>query len=168
MAASAQAGGGYAAELAPEDKARQARMLAEHCATVDMVVTTALIGGVAAPRLLDEAIVCSMRPGSVIVDLGADGGGNCALSSLGATVQVGGVRILAPLNLPATMPVHASLLFSRNLTAFVLAFTKERAFAFDAEDDIQKGALITFGGQVTHAKSREALEKTPAQGGGRK
>ena len=72
-----------------------------------------------------------MKPGSVIVDLGADGGGNCELSKPGETVHVGGVTILAPLNLPATMPYHASLLFSRNLTAFVLAFTKDKAFVLD-------------------------------------
>ena len=168
LSESAAAGGGYARELSEEDRKRHAEMLAQECAQSDVVVTTALIGGVFAPKLISEATVRTMKPGSVIVDLGADGGGNCALSKPGETVRTGGVTILAPLNLPATMPVHASLLFSRNLTAFVLAFTTERAVAFDAEDDIQKGALITFGGQVTHAKSREALEKTPAQGGGRK
>ena len=89
------------------------------------MVTTALIGGVFAPRLITAAMVETMRPGSVIVDLAAEGGGNCELSRPGETVQAKGVTILAPLNLPASMPLHASLLFSRNLTAFVLAFTKE-------------------------------------------
>ena len=100
-----------------------------------------------------------MKPGSVLVDLGADGGGNCELSKPGETVQVGGVTILAPLNLPATMPFHASLLFSRNLTAFVLAFTKDRAFQLDLTDDIQQGALITHDGEVKNTRTREALEK---------
>jgi NAD(P) transhydrogenase subunit alpha len=130
-----------------------------------------LIGGVFAPKLISEATVRAMKPGAVIVDLGADGGGNCVLSKPGETVRVGGVTILAPLNLPATVPFHASLLFSRNLTAFVQAFTKEKAFVLDLEDDIQKGALITHDGQVTHARTREALEakaKAPAQEGGRK
>jgi len=160
---SAQAGGGYAAELSAEDKARQARMLAEHCAQVDMVITTALIGGVLAPRLIDEAIVRSMKPGSVIVDLGADGGGNCALSSLGATVQVGGVRILAPLNLPATVPTHASMMFSRNLLNFVTAFWNkaEARFGLDPEDDIQKGCCVTRAGQVVHGPTLKALQATP-------
>jgi NAD(P) transhydrogenase subunit alpha len=107
-----------------------------------------------------------MKPGSVIVDLGADGGGNCELSKPGETVRVGGVTILAPTNLPATMPIHASLLFSRNLTAFVLAFTREKAFVLDLADDIQKGALVTHDGQVTHVKAREALEKAAGQEGG--
>jgi NAD(P) transhydrogenase subunit alpha len=81
------------------------------------------------------------------------------LSKPGDTVQIGGVTILAPLNLPATMPFHASLLFSRNLTAFVQAFTKDRAFRLDFADDIQAGALITHDGEVKHARTREALQK---------
>jgi H+-translocating NAD(P) transhydrogenase subunit alpha len=165
---SAAAGGGYARELSDEDKKRQAELLALECAQADVVVTTALIGGVFAPKLISEPTVRAMKPGSVIVDLGADGGGNCELSKPGETVRTGGVTILAPINLPATMPLHASLLFSRNLTSFVLAFTKEKAFVLDLADDIQKGALVTHDGHVMHAKSREALETAPAQEGGRK
>ena len=159
---SAAAGGGYARELSAEDRQRQSELLAQECAQSDVVVTTALIGGVFAPRLITADTVRAMKPGSVIVDLGADGGGNCELSRPGETVQVGGVTILAPLNLPATMPFHASLLFSRNLTAFVQAFTKDKAFQLDLGDDIQAGALITHDGEVRHARTREALEK--AQG----
>jgi NAD(P) transhydrogenase subunit alpha len=163
---SAAAGGGYARELSDEDKKRQAELLAQECAQADVVVTTALIGGVFAPKLISAATVRTMKPGSVIVDLGADGGGNCELSKPGETVRTGGVTILAPLNLPATMPLHASLLFSRNLTAFVQAFTRDKAFVFDLTDDIQRGALVTHAGEVTHARTREALEKAPAQEGG--
>ena len=112
----------------------------QECAQSDVVITTALIGGVFAPRLISADTVRTMKPGSVIVDLGADGGGNCELSKPGETVHAGGVTILAPLNLPATMPFHASLLFSRNLTAFVQAFTKDKAFQLDFSDDIQQGA----------------------------
>jgi NAD(P) transhydrogenase subunit alpha len=96
------------------------------------------------------------------VDLAADGGGNCELSKPGATVQAAGVTILAPLNLPASMPFHASLLFSRNLTAFIQAFTKDQAFHLDLNDDIQKGALVTHEGHVTHARAREELAKANA------
>ena len=156
---SAAAGGGYAKELSAEDRARQSQLLAEECAQSDVVITTALIGGVFAPRLIGADTVRTMKPGSVIVDLGADGGGNCELSKPGETVHVGGVTIVAPLNLPATMPFHASLLFSRNLTAFILAFTKDKAFQLDLSDDIQHGALITHEGEVTHARTREALAK---------
>ncbi|HEX2451923.1 MAG TPA: Re/Si-specific NAD(P)(+) transhydrogenase subunit alpha [Gemmatimonadales bacterium] len=162
LAESAAAGGGYAKELSEEDKARQREILAAQCAQVDVVVTTALIGGVFAPRLITAAMVESMRPGAVIVDLAAEGGGNCELSRPGETVQANGVTILAPLNLPSSMPLHASLLFSRNLTAFVLAFTKDKAFNLDLGDDIQQGALITHDGEVRHARTRDALQKGAA------
>ncbi len=156
----AAAGGGYATELSAEDKARQAKLLADHCATVDVVITTALIGGVFAPKLLDEAIVSSMKPGSVIVDLGADGGGNCTLSKLGATVVVGGVTIIALLNLPATLPTHASMLFSRNLLNFMTAFWDKEAkrFNLDWTDDILKGCAVTHEGKVVHGPTQKALQ----------
>jgi NAD(P) transhydrogenase subunit alpha len=153
------AGGGYARELSEEDKRRQAEFLVQECAQSDVVVTTALIGGIFAPRLITAETVRSMRPGSVIVDLAADGGGNCELARPGETVIVSGVAILAPTNLAATMPYHASLLFSRNLTAFLQAFTKDKAFQLDPSDDIQQGALITTGGEVVHVRTREAMAK---------
>jgi NAD(P) transhydrogenase subunit alpha len=156
---SAVAGGGYAKELSEEDRRRQRELLAEQCAQSDVVITTALIGGVFAPRLITAAMVNAMKPGSVIVDLAADGGGNCELSRPGETVNVAGVTILAPLNLPATMPLHASLLFSRNLTAFVQAFTKDKVFTLDFADDIQQGAVITHDGEVRHARTKETLQK---------
>ena len=155
----ASAGGGYAKELTEEDRARQMELLAAQCAQSDVVITTALIGGVFAPRLVSADMVRSMRPGAVIVDLAADGGGNCELSRLGDTVTVHGVTILAPLNLPSTMPLHASVLFSRNLTAFVQAFTKDKAFQLDFTDDIQQGAAITHDGEVKHVRTRDALQK---------
>jgi H+-translocating NAD(P) transhydrogenase subunit alpha len=159
---SAQAGGGYAKELSEEDKARQREILAAQIAQADVVVTTALIGGIFAPRLITADMVRPMHPGAVIVDLAADGGGNCELSRPGETVTVGGVTILAPLNLPASMPFHASLLFSRNLTAFLQAFTKDGGFQLDLNDDIQQGALVTHAGEVRHARTRDALAKEGA------
>lgn len=162
LAESAVAGGGYAKELSEEDRARQRQLLAEQCAVSDVVITTALIGGVFAPRLITAEMVRAMKPGAIIVDLAADGGGNCELSRPGETAVVNGVRILAPLNLPATMPLHASLLFSRNLTAFVQAFTKDKAFQLDLNDDIQRGALITHEGEVRHARTLDALKPAGA------
>jgi len=156
---SAAGGGGYAKELSEGDRLRQSQLLAEECAKSDVVITTALIGGVFAPRLISADTVKSMKPGSLIVDLGADGGGNCVLSKPGETVHVDGVTIMAPLNLPATMPFHASLLFSRNLTSFVQTFTKDKAFQLDFSDDIQQGALITHDGDVKHARTRDAMQK---------
>ncbi len=155
----ASAGGGYAKELTEEDRARQWELLAAQCAQSDVVITTALIGGVFAPRLISADMVKAMKPGAVIMDLAADGGGNCELSRPGETVVVDGVTIVAPLNLPATMPLHASLLFSRNLTAFLLAFTKDRIFQLDFTDDIQQGAAITHDGEVKHARTRDAIQK---------
>ena len=162
---SAAAGGGYAKELSDEDRRRQSELLAEECAQSDVVITTALIGGVFAPKLISQVTVKRMRPGSIVVDLAAEGGGNCELSKPGETVDAGGVKIMAPLNLPSTMAFHASLLFSRNLTAFVQAFTKDQTFQVDLNDDIQKGALITHNGEVVHERTRAALT-TPSGGGG--
>ncbi len=158
----ASAGGGYAKELSEADQARQRELLAAQVAQSDVVITTALIGGIFAPRLVTADMVRSMKAGAVIVDLAADGGGNCELSRPGETVRVGGVTVQAPLNLPASMPFHASLLFSRNLTAFVQAFTKEKRFQLDFSDDIQQGALITHDGEVKHARTRDALQKGAA------
>jgi H+-translocating NAD(P) transhydrogenase subunit alpha len=154
----ASAGGGYALELSEEDKARQREVLAEQCTAADVVITTALIGGVFAPKLITAAMVRQMRAGSIIMDLGADGGGNCELSRLGEAVIENGVKILAPLNLPSTLPQHASLLFSRNLTAFVLAATRENKFQLDLSDEIQKGSLITHEGEIVNLRTREALQ----------
>ncbi len=162
LSETASAGGGYAKELSEADKARQRELMAAQVAQSDVVLTTALIGGVLAPKLITGDMVRSMRPGTVIVDLAADGGGNCELSRPGDTARVGGVTILAPLNLPASMPLHASLLFSRNLTAFVLAFTKDKSFLLDFTDDIQQGAVITHEGEVRHARTRDALQRGAA------
>lgn len=154
----AQAGGGYAKELSEEDKAKQRELLAEQCAVSDAVITTALIGGVFAPKLISAAMVKRMRPGSVIVDLAADGGGNCELSRPGEVVVENGVTILAPLNLAASVPTHASMLWSRNLTNFVLAFWKDGKFNVDLGDELMKGAVVTHGGIVLHEATKKAIE----------
>ena len=153
----ASAGGGYAGELSEEDQARQREMLVDELAKSDVVITTALIGGVFAPRIITRDMVRSMHPGSIIVDLAADGGGNCEASVPGETVEVAGVRIMAPLNLPATVPEHASLLFSRNLANFIEAFSTDGTFEVDTVDEIQAGCLITRDGEVVHVRTRDAL-----------
>jgi H+-translocating NAD(P) transhydrogenase subunit alpha len=155
----AQDQGGYAKQLSEDFYRRQAELIAKHCASSDVVITTALIGGVKAPRLITAAMVEAMKPGSVIVDLAATGGGNCELTRPGETVEHGGVRILAPLNLPSEVAVHGSLLFSRNVTAFLLAFLKEGEFQLDLGDDILKEATVTHGGKVLHGPTLKALEK---------
>lgn len=160
----AQDAGGYAKELSQEFYRKQAELIGQRCAASDVVITTALIGGVTAPKLITAEMVERMKPGSVIVDLAAPGGGNCVLTRPGETVEHGGVKVLAPLNLPSDMSSHASLLYSRNLTAFVLAFWKDGSFRLDLEDDILKDATVTHGGKVIHGATAKALEK---EGGAR-
>jgi H+-translocating NAD(P) transhydrogenase subunit alpha len=155
----AQDKGGYAKQLSEEFYRKQAELIAKHCASSDVVITTALIGGITAPRLITTEMVNKMKPGSVIVDLAAAGGGNCELAKPGETTDHHGVTILAPLNLPSDVPFHGSLLFSRNLTSFVLAFWKDGAFLLDLSDDILKEATITHDGKVIHGATAKALEK---------
>ena len=144
----AQDASGYARELSEDFYRKQAELLADRCAAADVVIATALIGGVKAPQLLTAEMVRAMKPGSVIVDAAAEGGGNCALTRPGETVVEGGVTICGPLNLPAEVPWHASTLYSRNVTAFVLAFWKDGRFSLDLEDEILRGALVTHEGAV--------------------
>jgi NAD(P) transhydrogenase subunit alpha len=157
----AQAGGGYAKELSAEDAARQRAVLVEHCSTVDAIITTALIGGVFAPKIITAEMVRKMKPGAVIVDLAADGGGNCELTRPGEIVEEGGVKIVGPVNLPAGAPFHASLLFGRNLFNFVMAFwkEKEKTFNLDWGDEILAKGVITHEGEVKHGPTRDALAK---------
>jgi len=154
----AQTETGYARELSAEFYRKQAELIAQQCAASDVVITTALIGGIKAPRLITAEMVSAMRPGSVIVDLAAEAGGNCELTRPGETVVYNGVKIIGPLNLPSTMPRDASTLYSRNLTTFVLAFWKDGCFNLDLDDEIIRGALITHQGQVVHAATKVALE----------
>ena len=152
-----QDAGGYAKELSEEALQRGRDMVAKHAATADVVITTAQIPGRRAPLMLTEAAVASMRPGSVIVDLAAGTGGNCALTKPGETVNVNGVSILGPLNLPATVPYHASQLYSRNLTSFLALIADKGALKIDLTDEILKGACIAYNGGDVHPKVAAAL-----------
>ena len=154
----AQTASGYAKELSQEFYHKQAELIGEQCKVSDVVITTALIGGVKAPKLITEEMVRNMRPGSVIVDLAATAGGNCVITEPGRTVIRHRVTIAAPLNLPADMPIHGSTLYSRNLTTFVLEFWKDNQFHLDLEDEIIAGALVTHAGQVRHESTKKALE----------
>jgi NAD(P) transhydrogenase subunit alpha len=155
---SAQDAGGYAKELSPEFYRKQGELIAERCAGADVVITTALIGGIKAPRLITAEMVRAMKPGAVIVDLAAEAGGNCELTRPGEKVVEGGVTIVGPLNLPSEMPWHGSTLYSRNLTAFVLAFWKDGRFDLDLGDEIIKGALVTHDGEVRHSAPSAAKD----------
>ncbi|MBI5865964.1 MAG: NAD(P)(+) transhydrogenase (Re/Si-specific) subunit alpha, partial [Planctomycetes bacterium] len=156
-AESAQDAGGYAKELSADFYRKQSELIGNRCAASDVVITTALIGGVKAPKLISAAMVEAMKPGSVIVDLAAEAGGNCELTQPGQTIEHRGVKIAAPLNLPSDMPIHGSLLWSRNLTTFLLEFIKDGAFQLKLDDEIIKGALVTHAGSILHKGAADAL-----------
>ncbi|MCH7872007.1 MAG: Re/Si-specific NAD(P)(+) transhydrogenase subunit alpha [Planctomycetes bacterium] len=156
----AQTASGYAKELSADFYKKQAELTARKCAESDVVITTALIGGIKAPRLITAEMVKNMRPGSVIVDLAAVAGGNCELTKPGETTVVNGVKICGPINLPSEMPLHASMLYSRNLTTFVMEFWKENTFNLDLEDEILKGAMVTHQGEVVNEAVKKALSSS--------
>ena len=144
----AEGAGGYAKELSAEAKQKQQEQLGLKTREFDAVITTALIPGRPAPRLITKETVAGMRPGSVIVDLAAETGGNCELTEPGQTVVQHGVTICGPINLPATMPVHASQLYAKNVTELLkLLVTKEGTLNLDFNDEIVKGACVTHDGQ---------------------
>jgi len=135
--------GGYARELTPEQQAQQQAELAERIADFDVVITTALIPGRPAPKLIPASAVEAMRPGSVIVDLAAEAGGNCELTRPGEEAEVEDVTIVGLTNLPSTMPYHASQLYSRNVTALVQLLVADGELQLDWEDEVVAGACVT-------------------------
>jgi NAD(P) transhydrogenase subunit alpha len=135
--------GGYARELSEEEQRRQQEELEARIGDFDVVVTTALIPGRPAPRLIPRTAIESMRPGSVIVDLAAEAGGNAELTQADEEVAHGGVTILGPTNLPSSMPYHASQLYARNVTALVQHLAPEGELKLDFEDEITSGACVT-------------------------
>jgi NAD(P) transhydrogenase subunit alpha len=144
----AEGTGGYAKELSAEAKQKQQEQLGLKTREFDVVITTAAIPGKAAPRLITKETVAAMKPGSVIVDLAAETGGNCELTEPGQTVVKHGVTIVGPVNLPATMPVHASQLYAKNITELLkLLVTKDGKLNLDFTDEIIKAACLTHDGQ---------------------
>jgi NAD(P) transhydrogenase subunit alpha len=148
--------GGYAKELTPEQQERQQELMAEAIGKVDVVITTALVPGRRAPILVTEAAVMKMKPGSVIVDLAGEAGGNCELSEPGKTVIVHDVKILAPLNVPSTMAEHASQLYARNVQSLLELMIKDGELVLDFEDEIIAGACVTREGEIVHAGAKAA------------
>jgi NAD(P) transhydrogenase subunit alpha len=147
-----QTAGGYAKEMSDEYKRKQAALIAETIRKQDIVITTALIPGRPAPVLVSEDMVRTMKPGSVIVDLAVEAGGNCPLSRPGEVVEAHGVRIVGYTNVPSRVPVDASALYARNLLTFLglLIDKQTKALKIDWEDEIVKGILLTRDGQVVH------------------
>ncbi len=135
--------GGYARELTPEEQREQQQALEERIPDFDVVITTAAVPGRPAPKLIPAGAVERMRPGSVIVDLAAETGGNCELTSPGETVEVAGVTVLGPLNVASTMPGHASQLYARNVAALLAHLAPGGDLTLDWEDEITAGACVT-------------------------
>ncbi len=158
----AEDAGGYAKALTDEQQSRQRELLAKVIASSDVVITTALVPGKKAPVLVTEEMVKGMAPGSMIVDLAAEQGGNCELTKMKETVVQHGVTILGPVNLPSTVAFHASQMYSKNVVNFLKLFVnKEGQLNIDQDDEIIQGTLVTQGGDVVHPKIRERLGLSP-------
>ncbi len=150
--------GGYAQALSEEAHRREVELLHKHVRDSDVVITTALIPGRAAPVLVTEDMVKDMKPGSVIVDLAAENGGNCELTEPGCDFMRYNVRILGPLNLPSSMPVHASQLYSKNILNLLNLLIKDGQLNLNFEDEIVKGTCITYNGEIISPQVKAALE----------
>jgi len=155
--AEAEAAGGYAKALDESFYRRQREMMTRVVAAADVVITTAAVPGKPSPVLVTEDMVARMRPGSVIVDLAAERGGNCALTKADERVVAHGVTILGPTNLAATVPFHASQMFAKNVTTFLLHLVKDKALALDTSDEITRETLVARGGEIVHPRVREVL-----------
>jgi NAD(P) transhydrogenase subunit alpha len=155
----AETAAGYAKEMSDDYKRKQAALVAEHIKGQDIVITTALIPGRPAPKLISKAMIESMKPGSIIVDLAVERGGNAELAKPGETVEHNGVRIMGRLNLPGSVPVNASSLYARNLQAFVepLIDKEKRTLAVNWDDELVKGTLIARDGKIVNAMIAERL-----------
>lgn len=156
----AQTAAGYAKPMSAEYQKKQAELVANHIKAQDIVITTALIPGRPAPRLISAEMVRSMKPGSIIVDLAAERGGNCELTKPGETTEVNGVTIFGPLNYSARLAFNASNLYARNLLSFIetLIDKKEKTLAIKWDDDIVKGTLVAKDGKIVHPN----LTQSPA------
>jgi NAD(P) transhydrogenase subunit alpha len=155
---SAEGAGGYARELTAEEKQKQQEVLDARIAASHAVVSTASVPGRAAPRIISAAAVERMAAGSVIVDIAAEQGGNCELTRAGETVMHNGVKILGPLNLPASLPYHASEMYSRNLFNLLKPAVPKGELAIDWSDEVFAGAVLTHGGEIKNEAARKASE----------
>lgn len=162
LAESGEGTGGYAKEMGEDFLNRQREILTEHVASANVVITTAQIPGKPAPRLLTKEMVDRMHPGSVVVDLAAEQGGNCELTRADEEVDHQGVKILGPVNLAASMPIDASTVYARNVLALLSLMVKEGELMVDLDDEVVAGSLLTYDGEIVHQptaeKSREAVQ----------
>jgi NAD(P) transhydrogenase subunit alpha len=144
--------GGYAKQVSAETLAKQQKLLHERAKLADFIITTAQVPGKPAPRLITKEMVADMKPGSVIVDLAAESGGNCELTQAGQTVRHNGVTILGPAHLPATLPLDASRMLARNVATFILEITNENGFTMDWKNEIFAETCITVNGEINQKR----------------
>ena len=149
--------GGYAREQSEEFLKKQRELIGEHVAKSDVVITTAAVPGRQAPLLVTGDMVKGMRPGSVIVDLASETGGNVELTKAGKDVDVGGVTIIGTSNVPSTMPLHTSQLFARNVANLLLHLVKNGAISLDFTDEITKGSCVTHGGEIVNDRAKQLV-----------
>lgn len=152
------AAGGYAKEISEASKQRTQEVVTEHVKNADVVITTAQVPGRKAPVLVTEEMAAQMKPGSVIVDLAAEQGGNCACTDPGKDIVWNGITIIGPINLPSSMPVHASQLYSKNVTSLMQLFIKDKALQLNFADDIIDSACVTHAGEIRNSRVRDALQ----------
>jgi H+-translocating NAD(P) transhydrogenase subunit alpha len=151
------ASGAYASALSDEALRRQRELMAKTVAASDVVITTAQVQGRRAPTLVTAEMVRAMAPGAVVVDLAAEQGGNCELTEEGRTVDVGGVRVIGPVNLPASVPHHASQMYGKNVANFLGLAVQDGALAPDRDDDVLRACMVCRDGRIVHDGVREAL-----------
>jgi len=165
--AEASGEGGYARELTAEERRQQQELMAETIAQSDVVITTAAVPGKKAPMLVSADVARRMHPGSVIVDMAAERGGNCELTRADEVVVENGVTILGPTNLAARIPAHASQMFAKNITNLLGLLVSDGALTLNREDEVVTGTMLTEGGAIVHARAREilGLEPLPEQAG---
>jgi NAD(P) transhydrogenase subunit alpha len=155
----AQDAGGYATAQSEDFYRREQELLARHVRNADVVITTAAVPGKRAPTLIPKEVVAGMRPGSVIVDLGAEKGGNCAVTVPGETIVHNGVTVVGPIRPAAELAVHASQMYSSNVSAFLLYLVKDGRLNLNLEDEIIRGTLVAHGGTLVHEAVLAALKQ---------
>jgi len=156
--ASMQDAGGYAKEASPEFLRKQKELIFKHITEADIVITTALVPGKKAPVLVTEEMIRNMRPGSVVLDMAVEFGGNCEISEMGKTVKKHGVTIIGEPNLPSLVPTHSSEMYAKNILNLISYISKTGVVELDLENEIVKGALITHNGDVVHQRIKELLK----------
>ena len=155
---------GYAKELSAEARAKAQELLSARIPHADVIITTARVPGLPAPKLISAEAVATMKPGSIIVDLAADMGGNCALTEPGKDTVQHGVTIMGPIRLASTVPAHASQMYSRNIVAFARLLLQDGKLVLDFKDDIIRDTCVTYNGEVLHAATRDRIGNGAAAG----